>query len=138
MSKEYIEALGKLTEIAYGRGARPENNLESRILEKNLQRLEAIDNSNPSEALELVGYLKDYFLNMIPYDGWLDDIEKYILKAQEQEKVLKIIRECLVCEFKLFEKDGCYFILFYFDDEHELIFKLKNKEEFDLLKRYCK
>jgi len=56
------------------------------IVYEALKRLEAIDNANPSKALELIGYLKDYLLNMMPYYDWLNDIEKYILKAQEQEK----------------------------------------------------
>lgn len=55
-------------------------------LEQALHRLEHIENANPSKALELVGYLKDYHLNAIPYYDWLNEIEKYILKAQEQEK----------------------------------------------------
>ena len=54
-------------------------------------------------------------------------------KERRELKALKIIKECLVSEFKFFEKDGEYFILFYFDEIHELTFKLKNKEEYDLL-----
>ena len=53
---------------------------------------------------------------------------------EKELKALEIIKECLVSEFNLFEKDGEYFILFYFDEIHELTFKLKNKEEYDLLK----
>lgn len=58
-------------------------------LKKALQRLESIDNAKPSEALELLGLLNDYFLNMIPYQDWVNTIKNYILKAQEPKKYLK-------------------------------------------------
>ena len=61
-------------------------------LEQALTELKAIKEANPSEALELVYCLKDYLMNMMPYYDWLNDIEKYILNAQEQEKALEIIK----------------------------------------------
>ena len=61
-------------------------------LEQVLTELKAIKEANPSEALELVYCLKDYLMNMMPYYDWLNDIEKYILNAQEQEKALEIIK----------------------------------------------
>lgn len=67
------------------------------------------------------------------------EIIETALKEQEQNqdklKAFEIIKSCLVSEFKLFEKDGEYLILFYFDEVHELTFRLKDKEEYDLLKR---
>lgn len=51
------------------------------------------------EALELLGYLKDYHLNAIPYYEWLNDIEKYILKAEKEHKALEIIFEKYVSIF---------------------------------------
>lgn len=57
-----------------------------------------------------------------------------LAQVNKEHKALEIIKECLVSEFKLFEKDGEYFILFYFDEIHQLTFKLKGKEEYDLLK----
>ena len=64
--------------------------------------------------------------------GWLEEYETLQL-IEKKLKALEIIKECLVSEFKLFEKDGEYFILFYFDEIHELLFKLRNKEEYELL-----
>ena len=54
--------------------------------------------------------------------------------VEKKLKALEIIKECLVSEFKLYEENGKYFILFYFDEIHQLIFQLKGKEEYDLLK----
>ena len=55
-------------------------------IKEKIQRLESIDNANAIDALELVGYLKDLHMNAVPYYDWLNEIEQYILKAQEQEK----------------------------------------------------
>ena len=54
--------------------------------------------------------------------------------VEKELKALEIIKQCLVSEFKLYEENGKYYILFYFDEIHQLTFNLKNKEEFDLLK----
>lgn len=62
-----------------------------KIIKQALLELKAIKESNPNEALELVYCLKDYLMNMMPYYDWLNDIEKYILKTQEQEKKLKAL-----------------------------------------------
>lgn len=62
------------------------------------------------------------------------NVHENMIVCERSLKALKIIKECLVSEFKLFEKDREYFILFYFDEIHQLTFKLKNKEEYDLLK----
>jgi len=149
MNKKYLEALGK--NIRYKkeyigndtyRLYLKKNEIE--LLEKYLTELEAIDNAKPSEALELVGYLKDYLLNMIPYCDWLNDIEKYILKAQEQEKVLEIIKEkrvdlsylrCCFEDNQSVERYNEYIRnkTMVYDHEEEL-----TQEEFELLKRYLK
>lgn len=60
------------------------------------ERLEAIDNANPSEALECVedlifNFSVDEYVDR--YDKNLATIKATLLKAQEQEKVLKIIFE---------------------------------------------
>lgn len=95
------------------------------ISKQALQRLESIDNSNPSKVLELVSYLKDYHLNTIPYQYWLDDIEQYILKAQEQEKMLNIIKEHLT-----FEDSGTeeYFDFKTNQKVKKYIFKIESKD----------
>lgn len=81
------------------------------------------------------GYAYSYCALRLEGDGW--SRQKWGEATELYKKKLKafeIIKECLVAEFKLYEKDGEYFILFYFDDFHQLTFRLKNKEEFDLLK----
>lgn len=95
-------------------------------MSKGLEALECI--KHKLSALEFVlGH--DRIPKRAPY------IQETIFHVIENElKALEIIKECLVSEFKLFEKNGEYYILFYFDEIHELTFKLKNKEEFDLLK----
>ena len=69
------------------------------LLDKALQRLEYIDNSNPSEALEnLIETIRMFGENQIGLDKFeerYNTIKNYILKAQEQEKVLNSIIEHL-------------------------------------------
>jgi len=60
-----------------------------------LKRIEAIDNAKPSEALEDFKIIKFKTINAgydYGYEVW-NKIEQTLLKAQEQEKVLKIIFE---------------------------------------------
>lgn len=86
-----------------------------------------IDDSDIIEtALDRLIELKDFFIE-------IESGEAVVVSA-EKNRAFEIIKECLVSEFKLFEKDGEYFILFYFDELHQLTFKLKSKEEYDLLK----
>ena len=92
MNKEYLEALNGLFDLIHCQDSFEKAQKYYDVIEQALQRLESIDNANPSTALELVGYLKDYHLNAIPYYDWLNDIEKYILKAQKEHKALEIIK----------------------------------------------
>ena len=106
---------------------------ELRTIEKALQRLEAIDNANPSEALEeLEQDIKNRVI--LAEDKQLKlcaVIKQALLKAQEQEKVLEIIKEKYV-EF--------YILLKSKNVEHynsnTKFGKELTEEEFDLLKRY--
>lgn len=111
---EVLEILDKLEECAYAMKDLPMSNwidlanseaeLDLKIMDwvetiklellkgkQALNELKTIKEANPSEALELVYCLKDYLMNMMPYYDWLNDIEKYILNAQEQEKKLKAL-----------------------------------------------
>ena len=92
MSKEIdpIEALDKLLE-GYSKGMAGRSYYD--IVREALQRLEAIDNSEPSEALEC---LENLFSNVVSTsynrESSLKDfntIKRYILKEQEQKKYLK-------------------------------------------------
>ena len=87
----------------------------------------------------MVGYLKDHHLNAIPYYDWLNDIEKYILKAQKEHKALEILK-------KLFRNPDGYSMLALVNCEYpDTSFRIEStddswihteisKEEFDILK----
>lgn len=124
-------------------------NYDLEIVKEALQRLESIDNANSSEALEIlynnakldrdrieeggiVTYAEEIEHNeaIKPY---YDTIKQALLKAQEQEKVLKIIKEKRVNMLALihsirfenleYYNDGCF-------DWDEL-----TQEEFELIGR---
>ena len=139
MSKEYLEALNiikfnpdDVDGLQY---------LEAfKVVEKALQRLEAIDNAKPSEALkELEQDIKDRVI--LAEDKQLKlcaVIKQDLLKSQENKKALKII----------FEKDVNIKALKHYLATYDssLALKLYNsnvnkdekltEEEFELLKRY--
>ena len=97
------------------------------IIEKALKN----EDKEKFELIKQVRELKDENASLKSFNSklWIERQDN-----EKQLKALEIIKSCLVSEFKLFEKDGEYLILFYFDEEHELTFRLKNKEEYDLLK----
>lgn len=106
------------------------------------QRLEAIDNANPSEALEelekdikgRVILAEDRQLKLCAV------IKATLLKAQEQEKVLEIIKEKPQAELSLIQlgKIKTYEeYLKYTDTWDSYYWEYEyTEEEFDLLKRY--
>lgn len=113
------------------------------LIRKALQRLEAIDNAKPSEALEcledmyeLVNDLKVVFNQQddTRIKKKLDTIKQALLKAQVQEKVLSIIidREVSVQSFRRKNykdyEDYCYRSSIYENST------LLTEEEFSLLK----
>ena len=62
-----------------------------------LQRLEAIDNANPSEALEEL-FKTTYFGSAEEYkkiDNCYNTIKQALIKAQEQEKENKVLKEII-------------------------------------------
>ncbi len=145
MSKEYLEALKELCEFV---NYCDEANEDVGVIEEALQRLESIDNSNPSEALEDLENMVDTFLvenkNKIEfnkvnnYDCELleerrKDLESYkqaLLKAQEQAKVLEIIKKKNVNITSLKAYDL---------EEYNMVYENKlTQEEFDLLKEILK
>lgn len=111
------------------------------IIEKGLQRLEAIENANPSEALKkLEKYLKwlernEFFIEISngKYVKCVDIIKPTLLKAQEQDKVLEIIKkkkvDIRVLRNCLNAKDETPKHYNFIRDKHPL-----TEEEFDLLK----
>ena len=109
------------------------------IIEKALQRLEAIDNVNLSEVLvdmERIKHSNFYDEDRAEYiedTKEYDNIKHVLIKAQKQEKVLEIIIEKDVDMYSLrrcetVEEYNIHFVI----DEYQKL----TQEEFDLLKRY--
>ncbi len=135
MSKEYLEAFGRIaSHVEYDNdspydGLRLED--DYKLVDNALERLEQIDNADPSVALELVGYLQDHHLNAIPYYDWLNDIEKYILKAQKEHKALEVIKE--IIDFDLTEIGGRKVCIYSGNDGDDVV-KMVSEERFNILK----
>ena len=123
------------------------------IVQQELKRLEAIDNSNPNEALRCLDSLDDMFYlvkrrttengNHEEYEFYpcetkeYDIIEQALIKSQEQEKIFKIIKEKQVNFSLLMISDNVEDYNFYIPNipcvEHK---RCLTEEEFNLLKRY--
>ena len=114
MSKE-LEALLDLFNEANGFNNEPYkfNTLElferKQIIEQALKRLEAIDNAEPSEALESFDYIVRNLEAVVDDVVYMDCIEhlttikQALLKAQEQEKENELLKEIIK---SLFDR-GC-------------------------------
>ena len=110
MSKE-LEVLGNIESALWDDNFHYQTHKEDlEVIEQALQRLEAIENSNPSEALEClrqIGIIEMYshegtlLKDSISFKPEYDTIKNYILKAQEQKMVLKILFEKNVNIFQL-------------------------------------
>lgn len=141
MSKEYVQALDdlfglvvfqkSLTKEQYARVQEYND-----IIEQALHRLEAIDNADPSEAMECLQQLAemaDKCWVSCDVHKWKTTIKQALLKSQEQEKVLKIIIDkevnlgmLKICKTVEQYNAGCKIF-----GRNEL-----TEEEFELLKRY--
>jgi len=103
MSKEYLEAIERIKNkfINFFH----EDNPDVECVEDALQRIEAIDNANPSGALKSLEVLEKIISPLLEpilaeYEDDLSDkitanyfaLKQALLKAQENEKVLEIIK----------------------------------------------
>ena len=125
---EYLTRIGKKEALKF----LEENEKYANIIKSSLQRLEAIDNAKPSEAMKCLEEIRRYFL--FPKSEEYPIIKQALLKSQEQEKVLEIIKKKTISIFQL----SCCKDAYAYND---LKFKNSEKitqEEFDLLKRYFK
>ena len=106
MSKE-LEALETLKDMIIGNGVNDNINdyVDNLILpiKQALRRLEAIDNSNPSEALECVDKILGYFgkaqietMTLSKCD--VLTIKQALLKAQKEHKALDLLMQELDCK----------------------------------------
>ena len=115
MNKEYMQALYDLFGlVAFQKSLTKEQYARLQkyndIIEQALERLESIDNSNPSEALECLEKLESksqimqgcYELNISKkeelenneeVDKYTNTIKQALLKAQENEKMLEIMKD---------------------------------------------
>lgn len=109
MSKE-LEAFGRITlHTEYDNDSNYDGihfEDDCKLVDKALQRLEAIENVNTSEALKCLEHIKKDDFNMIittypplpAYNGvtkdeMFDKIEQALLKAEKEHKALEIIKE---------------------------------------------
>lgn len=95
-----LETIDKYVDKDYDYCQRGDYDKDYKVVEQELQRLEAIDNAKPSEALET---LKDMLIgngvndNINDYvDNLILPIEQALLKAQEQEELLDYITRFIV------------------------------------------
>ena len=111
-------------------------------IKEKLQRLEAIDNSNPDEALEDLDKIEGFMTYHELYDSYkieIKTIKATLLKAQEQNRVLEIIKN------KVVDISIIYYSQNVEDYNNTITFRFKPStleqckltyEEFDTLKRW--
>ena len=92
MSKEYLEALERLYKCNVDDYTLGYQRRDYKLLQETLQRLEAIDNANPSEALECLKEIHSFIvssrINGEKFEQKLQElatINQALLKAQEQD-----------------------------------------------------
>ena len=137
MSKEYLEALEKLLD-GYSKGMAGRSYYDT--IKQALQRLESIDNSKPSETLEILDDFKNglvnketgmIMFNQVWFKNQIDTIKQALLKAQENEKVLEIMKDKWVNVAVLIHSKTV-------EEYNSNAYTPYNltQEEFDLLKRW--
>lgn len=109
-----------------------------------IQRLESIDNASPSEALKELKELHELAYGNEETSWKIDEIrmsshiKQALLKAQEQEKVLEVIKELISkhCKIELID-GGTYYQIKIKVMGSDYTFGMSiTKEEFDLLKKH--
>ena len=124
-------------------------NLLITYAKESLQRLESIDNSNPNEALECLEKVKGYRTGGInSVEVYLEETKEYIsieqslLKQQEQDKVIEILKKkrvdlsylrCCFEDNQSVHRYNEYIRNKTMDYDHE---EELTEEEYDLLKRW--
>ena len=139
MSKEYLEAL---EELKHWKETNNENGVvwlplfAVEDIENALLELKAIKEAKPSEALEnLIETIRMFGENQIGLDKFEERykiIKQALLKSQEQEKVLEIIKtkRVIIAWF-----EDTYLTLNEYNAKCEFGYEL-TEEEFELLKAY--
>lgn len=137
MSKEYLEALERMcsTTLEEDLSVRDIYETEYGIVEQALQRLESIDNSNPSEALECLEALEQDIKDrvILAEDRQLKlcaVIKQALLKAQKEHKALEVLEK--IIDFDLVEI-GSRKVCIYSDDDNGDVVRAISEEEFNAL-----
>lgn len=109
------------------------------IVQDGLKRLEAIDNAKSNEALECLEYLSSFNLEtdiLVGQTKAYNTIKQTLLKAQENEEILEIIKEKNVdiLDIRMSKTVDSYNFAV---SSSNLNRKELTKKEFDLVKRYC-
>jgi hypothetical protein len=122
------------------------------VIEKSLQRLESIDNAEPSEALECLEEIRDFRYGkdklLVCQTKMHTTIKQALLKAQKEHKALEIIKEKYpnVVEVKLCKNYEYYKLRMSSKHDTEIVkidwndkslldyLKLLTEEEFNLLR----
>lgn len=89
-----------------------------------LQRLESIDNANPSEALNVLKATEKY----TGID--LTAVKNALIKAQKEHKALEVLKK--IIDFDLVEI-GSRKVCIYSDDDNGDVVKMISEEEFNVL-----
>lgn len=106
------------------------------MAEQSLHRLEEIENANSSQALEnlkqqAIAFEHSELAIKVANENYTT-IKQALLKAQEQEKVLKIIKEKEVDFYTLTDSDA----LDDYNPKMNWSYRRLTQKEFDLLKRW--
>ena len=156
MTKELYEAIDNLwANLAHTNYTENYSTRDRKLLIEAVKRLEAIDNANPSEALSRIEdcFYEDPYADRkdVSYEDDIATIKQALLKAQEQEEVLEILKIKKYIPFdrinprfwndKETYNETCNyeFYLWLCEEECEYVVKEEQKlteEEFDLLKRW--
>ncbi len=151
MSKEYLEALERLYcsgNLQLDYVLSDKHKLDYEIVEQGLQRLEAIDNANPSEGLECLDNLAKGkpldFDNVSPVLDYhyllsrkeINTIKQALLKAQELEKEngalklrVRVLEEDLEEQSELAKH--------YLDEQEKVLNIIKEKNVSSRWLKYC-
>ena len=149
MNKDYLEALKRMEYFVNEEmgiktfkqsGWHIEGTDDYELVKEGLQRLKSIDSSNSNEALEIIrkcensNYLNTWYPKFVED---LKNIENYILKSQEQEKVLKIMFDKQIDMFNLEVAIDNNSLELYNNSIPENFKKSRlTQEEFELVKRW--
>lgn len=131
MSKEYLEAFGRITsQVEYDNDSSYDYLCfedDCKAVDEALERLESIENAEPSEALNVLKATEKY----TGID--LTAVKNALIKAQKEHQALEALKENF--EFDLFEVDKYKVCIYSDDDYYDCVMKtISSEEDFNVLK----